>query len=62
MNSFFKPWSILIDSGASYNYARRLSLEDCQQYVEALKAHVSDTITVRLATGTCVTVPEVPLN
>ena len=62
VKGFVKPWSILIDSGASCNYARRLSLENSQQYVEALKAHVSDTITVRLATGTCVTVPEVPLN
>ena len=62
VKGFVKPWSILIDSGASCNYARHLSLEDSQQHVEALKAHVSDTITVRLATGTCVTVPEVPLN
>ena len=62
VKGFDKPWSILIDSGASCNYARRLSLEGSQQYVEALRAHEGDTITVRLATGTRVTVPKVPLN
>ena len=51
VKGFDKPWSILIDSGASFNYARRLSLEGSQQYVEALIAHEGDTITVRLATG-----------
>ena len=29
---------------------------------EALKAHKGDTITVRLATGTLVTAPKVPVN
>ena len=53
---FEKPWSILIDSGASSNYARRQSLKGNKHYVEALKAHESDMITVRLATGTRVTV------
>ena len=57
-----KPWSILIDSGASCNYARLCSLERNPRYVEALKAHKGDTITVRLATGTLVTAPKVPVN
>ena len=62
IKGFEKPWSILIDSGASGNYARRRSLEGNQHYAEALKAHEGDLITVRLATGTRVTVPKVPLN
>ena len=57
VKGFEKHWSILIDSMASCNYARRRSLEDSQQYAEALKAHESDSITVRLATGSRVTVP-----
>ena len=57
-----KPWSILIDSGASCHYARRLSLEGSQLYTEALTAHEGDSITVRLATGSRVTVPKVLLN
>ena len=47
VKGFEKPWSILIDSGASCNYARRLSLKENQHYVEALKAHEGDVITVR---------------
>ena len=43
-------------------YARRLSVKGSQHYVEALKAHESDHITVLLATGTRVTVPKIPLN
>ena len=39
IKGFEEPWSILIDSGASGNYARRRSLERCQQYAEALKEH-----------------------
>ena len=62
VKGFDKPWSILIDSGASNNYVRRRSLEGSQQYAEALKAHEGDFITVRLATGSRVTVPKVPLN
>ena len=62
MKGFDKPWTILIDSGASGNCARRRSLEGSQQYAEALKAHSNETITVRLATGTRVTVPKVPIN
>ena len=62
VKGFEKPWSILIDSGALCNYARRRSLEGSQRYAEALKAHEGDSITVRLATGSRVTVPKVPLN
>ena len=62
VKGFEKPWSILIDSGASFNYARQRSLEGSQLYAEALTAHEGDYITVRLATGSRVTVPKVPLN
>ena len=62
VKAFENPWSILIDSGASNNYVRRLSLEGNQQYAEALKAHDGDSITIRLATGVRVTVPKAPLN
>ena len=57
-----KHWSILIDSGASGNYVRRCSLEGNPRYVEALEAHKGDKITVRLATGTLVTAPKVPVR
>ena len=56
VKGFDKPWSILIDSGV------RCFLEGELRYVEALKAHKDDTITVRLATGTLVTAPKVPAN
>ena len=62
MKGFEKQWSILIDSRASCNYARRRSLEGSQRYAEALKAHESDSNTVRLATGSRVTVSKVPLG
>ena len=62
VKGFDKPWSILIDSGASCNYVRRLSLEGSQRYAEALKAHEGDSITVRLATGKKVTLPKIRLN
>ena len=39
VKGFEEPWSILIDSGASGSYVRRRSLEESQQYAEALKAH-----------------------
>ena len=58
VKGFEKPWSILIDSGASCSYARRRSLEGSQSYAEALTAHEGDSITVRLATGSRVTVPK----
>ena len=41
VKGFDKPWTILIDSGASGSYARRCSLEGSQQYAEALKAIVT---------------------
>jgi len=53
---------VLIDSGASGNYARRSTMEGSQQYAEALKARTSDVITVRLVTRTRVTVPKVAVN
>ena len=62
VKGFEKSWSILIDSGASCNYARCRSLEGSQRYAEALTAHEGDSITVRLATGSRVTVPKVSLN
>ena len=62
VKGFDKPWSILIDSGASGNYVRRRSLEGSQQFAEALKAYEGDVITVRSATGVRVTVPKVPVN
>jgi hypothetical protein len=62
VKGFTKPWKILIDSGASGNYARCSTMEGSQQYAEALKARTSDVITVRLATGTRVTVPKVAVN
>jgi hypothetical protein len=62
MKSFTKPWTILIDSRASGNYARRSTMKGSQQYAEALKTRTSDVITVQLATGTCVTVPKVAVN
>ena len=52
----------MINSGASGNYVRRCSLEGNPSHIEALKAHKGDTITVRLATGTLVTAPKVPVN
>lgn len=62
VKGFDNPWSVFIYSEATCKYARRLSLEGSQQFVEALRAHEGDTITVRLATGTRVTVSKVPLN
>ena len=62
VKGFEKQWSILIDSGASCNYDRRRFLERSERYAEALKAHEGDSITVRLATGSRVTVPIVPLD
>ena len=47
VKGFDRPWSILIDSGASGNYFRRCSLEGKPRYVEVLEAHKGDTITVR---------------
>ena len=47
VKGFEKPWSILIDSGASGNYVRRSFLVGSQQYAKALSAKVMETITVR---------------
>ncbi|GMF16152.1 unnamed protein product [Phytophthora fragariaefolia] len=62
VKGFGKPWTILVDSGASDNYARRSTMEGSQLYAEALKARNRDIITVRLATDTRVTVPKVPVD
>ena len=62
VKGFYKPWSILIDSGVSGNDVRRCSLEEDPRYVGALKAHTGDTIIVRFATGTLVTAPKVSVN
>ena len=62
LRAFDKHWSIQIDSGASVNYVRHCSLQGNPRYIEAHKAHKGDTITVRLATGTLVTAPKVPVN
>ncbi|KAI9986183.1 hypothetical protein PInf_025098 [Phytophthora infestans] len=59
VKGFAKPWRVLIDSGASGNYARRSTLEGSQLYAEALEVPTRDTISVRLATGTLVTVSKV---
>ena len=49
----------MIDSGVSGNYARRSTLEGSQLYAAALQARGGDTVTVRLATETHVTVLKV---
>ncbi|KAG3110997.1 hypothetical protein PI125_g9520 [Phytophthora idaei] len=59
---FEKPWRVLIDSGASGNYARRSTLEGSQPYAEALEVQTRDTISVRLPTGTLVTVSKVVVD
>ncbi|RAW20480.1 hypothetical protein PC110_g23078 [Phytophthora cactorum] len=62
VKGFVKPWKVLIDSGASGNYARRSTLEGSQQYAEALEVQTRDTISFRLATGTLVTVSKVSVD
>ncbi|GMF59225.1 unnamed protein product [Phytophthora fragariaefolia] len=62
VNGFDKPWTILVDSGASGNYARRSTMEGGQLYAEALKARNRDIVTVRLAAGTRDTVPKDPVD
>ncbi|GMF46723.1 unnamed protein product [Phytophthora fragariaefolia] len=62
VKGFEKPWTNLVDSGASGNYARRSTMEGSQLYAEALKTRNRDIVTVRLATGTRVTVPKVPVD
>ncbi|ETN03557.1 hypothetical protein PPTG_15767 [Phytophthora nicotianae INRA-310] len=62
VRGFAKPWRVLIDSGASGNYARRSTLEGSQLYAEALEVRTRDEILVRLATGTLVTVSKVSVD
>ncbi|ETP42121.1 hypothetical protein F442_10954 [Phytophthora nicotianae P10297] len=62
VKGFVKPWRVLIDSGASGNYARRSTLEGSQLYAEALEVRTRDEILVRLATGTLVTVSKVSVD
>ncbi|GMF60025.1 unnamed protein product [Phytophthora fragariaefolia] len=62
VKGFEKPWAILIDSGASGNYARRSTMEGSQLYAEALSARDRDIGTVRLTTGTRVMGPKVPVD
>ncbi|KAG3195954.1 hypothetical protein PC128_g8055 [Phytophthora cactorum] len=62
VKGFEKPWRVLIDSGALGNYARRSTLEGSQQYAEALEVQTRDTISVRLATGTLVTVSKISVD
>ncbi|POM73641.1 LOW QUALITY PROTEIN: Hypothetical protein PHPALM_9496 [Phytophthora palmivora] len=59
VKGFEKPWIVVIDSG------RRAIMSGVplwKRYAEALEAHTRDIDTVRLATGTRVTVPKVPLD
>ncbi|KAI9981167.1 hypothetical protein PInf_010852 [Phytophthora infestans] len=62
VKGFAKPWRVLIDSGASGSYARSSTLEGSQLYAEALEVPTRDTISVRLATGTLVTVSKVSVD
>ena len=62
VKGFEEPWSILIDSEASGNNARRSTIVESQLYAEALKARKCDLITVRLATGTMVSTPKVEVD
>ncbi|ETO99493.1 hypothetical protein F441_23092 [Phytophthora nicotianae CJ01A1] len=62
VKGFVKPWRVLIDSGASGNYARRSILEGSQLYSEALEVRTREEISVRLATGTLVTVSKVSVD
>ncbi|GMF35773.1 unnamed protein product [Phytophthora fragariaefolia] len=62
VKGFEKPWTILVDSGASGNYAWRSTMEGSQLYAKALKARTRDIVTVRLATGTRITVPKDPVD
>ncbi|ETO72896.1 hypothetical protein F444_11123 [Phytophthora nicotianae P1976] len=62
VKGFAKPWRVLIDSGASGNYAHRSTLEGSQLYAVALEVRTRDEISVRLATGTLVTVSKVSVD
>ena len=58
VNGFADSHTTVIASGSSSNYDRRRCLEGSQPYDEAMKAQDSETITIHLATETCVTFPE----
>ncbi|OWY94076.1 LOW QUALITY PROTEIN: hypothetical protein PHMEG_00036302, partial [Phytophthora megakarya] len=62
VKDFDKPWIVLTDSVATGNYVRRFTVEGSQLYAEVRQAHSRATVTVRLATGACVTKPKVPLD
>ncbi|KAG2818866.1 hypothetical protein PC111_g12138 [Phytophthora cactorum] len=62
VKGFEKPWRVLIASGASGNYAGHSTLEGSQQYAETLEVQTRDTISVRLATRTLVTVSKVTVD
>ncbi|ETI29890.1 hypothetical protein F443_22989 [Phytophthora nicotianae P1569] len=62
VKGFDKPWSVLIDSGASGSYVCRSTVDGYHQYVEALREPRRDKISVRLATGTLVTVSKVSID
>ena len=55
-------WTILINSGASRNYARRRSMAGSHPYAKALNLQNSETFTVHLATRTCVKSPKIAIN
>jgi len=55
VKGYVEKMRVLIDSGASSNYARRASLNTNKEVLgSAERTHVSDRIAVRLATGTVV--------
>ena len=58
VNGFADSHTTVIASGSSSNYDRRRCLEGSQPYAEVMKAQDSETITIHLATETCVTFPE----
>ncbi|KAG3183539.1 hypothetical protein PC128_g14099 [Phytophthora cactorum] len=62
VKGYAKPWRVLIDSGASGKYARRSTQEESQRYAVALEVQTRDTISVRLATGSLVTVSKVSMD
>lgn len=62
VKGFENPRTILIDSSPSSCFDRRLALIGSQLYAEAHQVQGSDTITIRLATGTHFTVPKVPVD
>lgn len=61
VNGFVKPLTILIDPEESSNYSFRQSLKGSHTNAEALGAQDIKVISVRLETGTCVTVPNIDI-